>query len=423
MTRIKKAFVMVITAIVLMLSVQPVYAETKEIPITNVSFPTTITIKEGETKVLDMQAEPYETTYKTNIEWGSQTNEAFTVKANGYGTYWDQPSSEVITGVKAGKGYLFNTVKMYDSNKAFIKKYTARATVIVVADESEKETPKTTNPETTQKPTTQKPTTQKPTTQKPVAQKPAVPTEVPLKSISFTRTNATVTVGETITLVVNYSPSNTTEKKSITWKSSNAAVASVNGRRVTAKKAGTATITAKMGSKTASCVITVKAKQTKNNTVKEGYKDVSEAYKLLNSFRTTKSNQWYWNRNNTKKVSVTGLKALSKDATLEKVAKTRAKEQWTQYYKNGKATHTRPNGQSWDTAYPAGLKAMAENLAWGQNTCKTVILDPSEGWAETNYKYSGQGHRRNMLDKSFTKVGIACYEKDGKTCWAMSLGK
>lgn len=93
------------------------------------------------------------------------------------------------------------------------------------------------------------------------------------------------------------------------------------------------------------------------------------------------------------------------------------------YYEKGKATHTRPNGKSCFTAYPSYLKAMGENLAWGHKTCAQVITDPNSGWAETNAKYAGQGHRRNMLSSSFTKVGIACYEKDGKTCWAMCLGR
>ena len=74
------------------------------------------------------------------------------------------------------------------------------------------------------------------------------------------------------------------------------------------------------------------------------------------------------------------------------------------------------------TAYPDNLMAMGENLAWGQITCEQAITDPNMGWAETNYDYYGQGHRRNMLSSDFTKVGIACYAKDGKTCWAISLG-
>lgn len=244
--------------------------------------------------------------------------------------------------------------------------------------------------------------------------------QVPLQKITLNKTACTLTVGNTSSLNVSYSPSNTTDSKVVTWTSSNSSVASVSGGTVTAKKAGTATITAKAGSKTAKCTVTVKAKTT---VAKESYKNVSEAYTLLNNFRKNKSNQWYWNKNNKSKTKTPGLKSLKKDSALEKIAKTRAKEQWIQFYQNGKATHTRPNGKSWKTAYPSGMTTKAENLGWGQTTCKKMITDPYSGWAETYEKYSGQGHRRIMLSKSYTKVGIACYVKNGKTCWAMCLAK
>ena len=115
-----------------------------------------------------------------------------------------------------------------------------------------------------------------------------------------------------------------------------------------------------------------------------------------------------------------GLKALTRDAKLEETAKKRAKEQWTQYYVNGKTTHNRLDGSKCWTAYPSSVLPTGENLSWGRTSCKDVI---NVGWGETNKDYSGQGHRRNMLSKDATKVGIACYEKDGKTCWAMCLGR
>ncbi len=152
------------------------------------------------------------------------------------------------------------------------------------------------------------------------------------------------------------------------------------------------------------------------------YLNVNEAYTLLNNFRTSRSNQWYWNSNNRTKTYIYGLKALKKDALLEKIARTRAEEQWRRYYVQRKMDHTRPNGRDCKTAYPTSAKYAGENLAWGQKSCKEVILHAKWGWAEPNDKYSGQGHRRNMLNRSATRIGIACYEKDGKKCWAMCLG-
>lgn len=256
--------------------------------------------------------------------------------------------------------------------------------------------------------------------------------KAPLKSISLNKTTASLTAGQTLSLSVSFNPGNTTDSKTVTWSSSNTGVATVSGGKVTAKKAGTATITAKAGGKTATCKVTVKAAANNNTSSTSGssasagaadgtYKNVSEGYTLLNTFRTTASNQWYWNASNTAKVSAGNLKPLQRDIVLENIAKERAKEQWTMYYERGRLTHDRPNGQSCWTAYSAGSNPCGENLAWGHRTCQQAIVDPS-GWAETNEKYGGQGHRRNMLSGSATRVGIACYEKDGKTCWAMCLG-
>ena len=253
--------------------------------------------------------------------------------------------------------------------------------------------------------------------------------KAPLKSISLNKASASMAAGNTLNLSVTYNPSNTTDSKTVTWSSSNRSVATVSAGKVTAKKAGSTTITAKVGSKTATCKVTVKASSSNGSSSsgssasKDSYKNVTDAYTILNTFRTTKANQWYWRANNTSKVTTYGLKKLTRDTLLEKVAKTRAKEAWIMYYQKGRATHDRPNGTDCFTAYPASLQYVGENLAWGHTTSRSVIADPNSGWAETNHKYSGQGHRRNMLDRNFTRVGIACYVKDGKTCWAMCLGK
>lgn len=79
----------------------------------------------------------------------------------------------------------------------------------------------------------------------------------PLKSINLNKTSGTKYIGETENLTVIYNPSNTTDNKNVTWTSSNNNVASINNGVVTAKGIGNATITAKVGSLTASYKITV----------------------------------------------------------------------------------------------------------------------------------------------------------------------
>ncbi|MBQ0068305.1 MAG: Ig domain-containing protein, partial [Bacteroidales bacterium] len=81
-------------------------------------------------------------------------------------------------------------------------------------------------------------------------------------SISLDKTTATLTTGETTTLTATVLPGNATDK-SVTWTSSNTAVATVdvNGK-VTAVASGTATITVKTAdgtNLTATCAVTVNA--------------------------------------------------------------------------------------------------------------------------------------------------------------------
>ena len=80
---------------------------------------------------------------------------------------------------------------------------------------------------------------------------------VPVEGIALDRSEATIEVDGTVTLVATVSPENATDK-TVTWSSSDESVATVADGVVTGVKVGTATITAKAGDKTATCVVTVK---------------------------------------------------------------------------------------------------------------------------------------------------------------------
>ena len=79
---------------------------------------------------------------------------------------------------------------------------------------------------------------------------------VAVTSITFDKTSLSMKVGGTETITATVSPYNATDK-TITWSSSDVSVATVADGKVTAKKPGTATITAKSGIYTADCTVTI----------------------------------------------------------------------------------------------------------------------------------------------------------------------
>ena len=80
--------------------------------------------------------------------------------------------------------------------------------------------------------------------------------DVAVTSISLDKTSITLTEGEEENLTATVKPDNATDK-TVTWSSSDTAVATVKDGKVKGIKAGTATITAKAGDKTATCKVTV----------------------------------------------------------------------------------------------------------------------------------------------------------------------
>ena len=81
---------------------------------------------------------------------------------------------------------------------------------------------------------------------------------VPITGVTLDKTTGTLNVGETETLVATVTPDNTTEDKTVTWTSSNSAVATVVNGVVTAVAPGTATITATAADVSATYTVEVK---------------------------------------------------------------------------------------------------------------------------------------------------------------------
>ena len=125
---------------------------------------------------------------------------------------------------------------------------------------------------------------------------------------------------------------------------------------------------------------------TKSNEFKTDYE--SEVIRLVNDERAKQ-----------------GLKKLIFDDGASKAAHIRAKEIVKSF------SHTRPDGTSCFTAAKeAGVtyRTAGENIAYGYKTPAQVVT----GWMKS------EGHRKNILSSSFSKIGVACFENSGTLYWS-----
>ena len=153
--------------------------------------------------------------------------------------------------------------------------------------------------------------------------------KVPVTSVKINATAKTIAPGATFQLAAWPQPTNATNK-AVTWSSSNTAVAKVSSTgKVTAVKAGTATITVKTadGGKTATCKITVKVPVTSvklNATAKT--LNVGKTFQLAAwpqpSNATNKAVTWTSSNTTVATVSSTGLVTAKKKGTATITVKT-----------------------------------------------------------------------------------------------------
>ena len=173
-----------------------VTVKAKVISVTGVSLNTTsLTMTEGDTQTLTATVSPSNATDKS-VTWSSSNTSVATVSSSG-----------VVTAKSPGTATI--TVRTNDGGK------TATCTVTVKAK------------------------------------------VIPVTGISLNTSSMTMKVGETKALSATVTPSNATDK-TVTWISSNTSVATVDSNgKVTAKSAGSTAISAKAGSFTANCSVTV----------------------------------------------------------------------------------------------------------------------------------------------------------------------
>ena len=136
---------------------------------------------------------------------------------------------------------------------------------------------------------------------------------------------------------------------------------------------------------------------------------------MVNDFRTGPE-AWYWDEDNKTRVDCPNLSELTYDYQLEKVAMLRAREVAILF------SHTRPDGTSCETALGElgySWKARGENLAGGFTTAEEAYI----GLREDEEDYDGQGHRRNMLYRGFTRIGIGHVIYNGIDFWTQIFAR
>ena len=79
-------------------------------------------------------------------------------------------------------------------------------------------------------------------------------------------------------------------------------------------------------------------------------------------------------------------------------------------------SHSRPDGSSCFTVLKEDYRELGENIAAGYQTPEEVV----EGWM------SSEGHRKNILNKNFTKIGVGYCHKPGSDMihyWVQMFGQ
>lgn len=100
-----------------------------------------------------------------------------------------------------------------------------------------------------------------------------------------------------------------------------------------------------------------------------------------------------------------GLSALKADSRVQQAAQVRAAETVQSF------SHTRPNGSSFSTALTevgVSYTRSGENIAYGQSTPQQVV----NAWMNSS------GHRANILNESFTTIGVGYTVVNGTAYWA-----
>ena len=101
-----------------------------------------------------------------------------------------------------------------------------------------------------------------------------------------------------------------------------------------------------------------------------------------------------------------GLGALKRASDLDALARAHSQDMINRHFFD----HTNPDGQSpFDRMRAAGIsyRAAAENIAYGQRSAAAVM----DAWMNSS------GHRANILNGTYTEIGIGAVKNSGGTIY------
>lgn len=235
--------------------------------------------------------------------------------------------------------------------------------------------------------------------------------KIATKKVAISPSSAVIYKGHAKTLKAHINPSNATYRK-VTWSSSNTKIATVNSKgKVTAKKAGKVTITAKIkaANKKATCKITVKNPTVRfastSKTIYVGDTDTLKATVTPSSEKLT------WSSSNTKVVTVSSKGKLT--AKEEGTATITAKIKGTSIKKTCKIKVKKKS-----------LKLSADKLSMDVGDTKTLraTSTPSNEkilWSSSNTKVATVNSSGEVVAKKAGSATITAKIKDTnikKTC-------
>ena len=201
-------------------------------------------------------------------------------------------------------------------------------------------------------------------------------------------------VSQVVTVLKKSGCSNAVLSKVKNMKSVNAAVKYISSNKKLCKTLAAANVKAQTPTTTTTkptttTTNTATTTSTSTNSTTSSY--ANEVLKLVNAERAK-----------------AGLSAFTTNTSLTAAANKRAVEIKTSF------SHTRPNGSGFQTVlgdYSISYRAAGENIAYGQKTPQAVVT----AWMNS------PGHRANILNANFSKLGVGVYQSNGTVYWTQEF--